>query len=225
MTASECEPKSEDVRLAASFISDPAKRVDVLTLHAFLETLRDIPERTTEPLMGEIRLRWWYEALEEIRDDRPVRYHPLTEALQRLIAQYGLAVQDLLDCVEGQMPLLDKAGLDLKSALGAVDSGEGVIARLCARILDKDGDASLLAAPARFYGLAQLKLNRRLKDAGEVEGAHLRRDAANAARKLPAALMPVALPAALAEGIWTGRPAGPLGKRLRLLWAFVTGRI
>ncbi len=225
MTASECEPKSEDVRLAASFISDPAKRADVLTLHAFLETLREIPERTSEPLMGEIRLRWWYEALEEIRDGKTPRYHPLTEALQRMIPHYGLAVQDLLDCVEGQMPLLDPPPFDLKTGLKLVDSGEGIIARLCGQILDPEADASLLAAPARFYGLALLQHSRRLTDAGEVEGAHLRRDAAKAARKLPASLMPLALPAALASGIWTGHPSGPLGKRLRLFWAFVTGRI
>ena len=225
MTASECELKSEDIRLAASFIADPAKRADVLTLHAFLETLREIPERTTEPLMGEIRLRWWYEALEEIRDDRPVRYHPLTEALQRLVPQYGLAVQDLLDCVEGQMPLLDPPPSDLKTALKVVDAGEVIISRLCAQILDKDGNAALVVAPARFYGLALLKRNQRLEEAGETEGAHLRRDAAAAAKDLPASLMPLALPAALAERIWISRPLDPLSKRLRLLWAFVTGKI
>jgi phytoene synthase len=175
--------------------------------------------------MGEIRLRWWYEALEEIRDGRPVRYHPLTEALQRLIGQYDLPVQDLLDCVEGQMPLLDTPPHDMKTALGLVDSGESVIARLCAAILDPAGDAALLMAPARFYGLAQLKLRRWLNDAGDAEGAHLRRDAVAAARKLPASLMPLAVPAALAEDIWTGRMIGPLSKRLRLFWAFVTGHI
>lgn len=225
MTPSEREPKSEDVRLAASFISDPVKRADVLALYAFLETLRDIPERTTEPLMGEIRLRWWYEALEEIRDGKTPRYHPLTEVLERIIPQYALPVQELLDCVEGQMPLLDRLPLDLKAALKLVDAGEGVVARLSAAILDPSGDVTLLVAPARFYGLAQLKQNQRLQDAGEAEGAHLRRDAARAAEKLPASLMPLALAAALAEGIWTGRPLGPLAKRLRLFWAFVTGRV
>jgi phytoene synthase len=208
-----------------SFISDPAKRADVLALYAFLETLRDIPERTTEPLMGEIRLKWWYEALEEIRDGTPPRYHPLTEALQRIILQYDLPVQDLLDCVEGQMPLLDRLPLDLKAALKLVDAGEGIIARLCAAVLDPSGDAALLAAPSRFYGLAQLKQNQRLQDAGDAEGAHLRSDAAKAAGNLPALLMPLALTSVLAEGIWTGRPLGPLAKRLRLFWAYVTGRI
>jgi len=225
VTASECEPKSEDIRLAASFIADPAKRADVLTLHAFLETLREIPERTTEPLMGEIRLRWWYEALEEIRDGKTPRYHPLTAALQRMIPQYGLAVQDLLGCVEGQMPLLDPPPLDFKTVLKVVDAGDCVTARLCAQILDADGDPALLSAPARFYGLAQLKHSTRLKDAGDAEGAHLRRDAVEAARKLPASLMPLALPAALADDIWIGRTTGPLSKRLKLFWAFVTGRI
>lgn len=225
MTASECEPKSEDIRLATSFIPDPAKRADVLALYAFLETLRDIPERTTEPLMGEIRMRWWYEALEEIRDGRTPRYHPLTETLQRLISQYTLPVQDLLDCVEGQMPLLDKLPLDMRDALRVIDTGEGIITRLAARILSPETDAQLLMALARFSGLASLKYRHRLQEVGVPEGRHLKSDAARAIKTVPASLMPLALPAALAESVWTGRLPGPLSKRFKLLWAFMTGQI
>lgn len=225
MTTSELETRSEDIRLSCAFIPDIAKRADVLVLFAFLETLRDIPERTNEPLMGEIRLRWWYEALEEIRDGGPVRYHPLIEALQRLIPQYDLPVENLMAVVEAQMPLLDKTPLDLITALGAVDKGEGVVARLAASIIDPSADAAQLAGPSRFYGLAVLKRMRRLDDAGDAEGAHLKRDAERAAKALPASLMPLALPAALAESLWTAQASNPLTKRLKLVWAYLTGRL
>ena len=223
--SSDLLPKNEDVTLSSAFIADVQKRTDVLVLYAFLETLREIPVRVTEPLMGEIRMRWWYEAFEEIRDGRTPRYHPLTESIQRLISHYGLPVQDFLDMVEGQMPLLDAGPLDVKTALAVVDTGEGRLATLAAFIIDKQQDASALSDTARFYGLAQLKRSGRLVDAGGTEGAHLKRQAARAAKGLPPGLMPLGLPAALAEDIWSGKTAGPLSKRLKLFLAFITGRI
>ncbi|MBW8734392.1 MAG: squalene/phytoene synthase family protein [Asticcacaulis sp.] len=221
----ESEPRSEDLRLAAAFIGDAQKRADVLAIQALLETLRDIPERVSEPMLGEIRMRWWYEAIEEIRDGRTPRYHPLSEALQRIIPQYSLPADDFLTLAEAQLPLLDAGPLDFKAALDLVDKGEGLAAQLCARILDPSVDASNLAAPARFTGLARLKRSGRLPDAGEAEGAHLYRDAAAAAATLPASLMPLALPATLAPDLWAGRRRGPLSKRLKLFWSFVTGKI
>ena len=221
----ECEPRSEDLRLASAFIGDVGKRADVLAIHALLEILRDIPGRVSEPMLGEIRMRWWYEAVEEIRDGKTPRYHPLSEVLQRVVGQHALPAEDLLALVEGQLPLLDAGPLDFKTALAVADSGEGVAARLCARILDPSADASNLAAPARFAGLAALKRQGRLPDAGETEGGPLYRDAAKAAKALPTTLMPLALPAALAADAWTGRVRGPLSKRLKLFGAFVAGNI
>ena len=224
MTSSDVLPKNEDVTLACAFIDDPVKRADVLALYAFLETLREIPDRIKEPLMGEIRLRWWYEAIEEIEQGRPVRYHPLTDALKRLIAVYTLDTKLFLALIEGQMPLLDKGPLATETAMKVADTGEGSVARLAAHIVDPEGHAEL-AAPARLYGMAQLKAQRGLSDAGEAELGHLRRDARRAMKGLSTRTMALALPAALATGLWLGRPHGPLDKRLKLLASFLTGRI
>jgi len=200
------------------------KRADVLVLHAFLETLRDIPARISDPLMGEIRLRWWFEGVEEIEQGRPVRYHPLTDALKRLVETYGLDTTILYTLIEGQMPLLEKGALTTEAALKVADAGEGAVARLAARILEPASDKSL-EAPARFYGMARLKAERGLSDAGEAELAHLRREARTALKGLSTRLMPVALPAALATGLWQRRLPSPLGKRLKLLASFLTGGI
>ncbi len=224
MTSSEVLPKNEDVILACAFIDDPAKRADVLALHAFLETLREIPDRVTEPLMGEIRLRWWYEAIEEIEQGRPVRYHPLTEVLKRLIETYRLDPKAFYALIEGQMPLLDKGALTTEAAMKVADAGEGGVARLAARIVDPDGQPKLAEA-ARFYGMARLKAQRGLSDAGDAELAHLRRDARTAMKGLTTKTLPIALPAALATGLWSGRPHGPLAKRVKLLASFMTAGI
>lgn len=222
MTSSELLPKSEDVRLACAFIPDADKRADVLVLFAFLETLRDISERVSDPLMGEIRLRWWFEAIEEIEQGRAVRYHPLTEALKAIIARYHLASKDFFNLIEGQMLLLDKGPLTIKDALSVVDRGEGVLFRLAAQILGETAD---LTDIARLIGMAHIKASRGLSDAGDMEFAHLKREAVKAAKGLPVAVMPLALQATLAGDLWHGRMPGPLAKRLRLFWAFVTGQI
>jgi len=224
MTSSDVLPKNEDVTLACAFIDDPLKRADVLALHAFLEALHDIPVRVSDPLMGEIRLRWWYEAVEEIAEGRPVRYHPLTDVLKRLIDTYGLDPQAFYALIEGQMPLLDKGALTTEAAMKVADAGEGGVAHLAARIVDPEGNADVLA-PARFYGMARLKAQRGLSDAGDAELGHLRREARAAMKGLSTRAMPVALPAALATGLWSGRPHGPLGMRLKLLASFLTGSI
>ncbi len=222
MTSSELLPKTEDVNLACAFIPNAEKRAEVLVLYAFLETLRDIPERVTDPLMGEIRLRWWYEAIEDVESGRTPRYHPLTEALQGLIRRYAFAPKAFYDLIEGQMPLLDKGELTIKDALTVADKGEGSVARLASVILGKKHD---LTAIARLNGMAQIKAKRGISDAGETEFAHLRREAVAAAKGLPVELMPLALPAALASAHWHGQLQGPLIKRLCLLWAYISGNI
>ena len=222
MTSSELVPKSEDVRLACAFIPDADKRADVLVLFAFLETLRDIPERVSDPLMGEIRLRWWFEAIEEIEQGGAVRYHPLTETLKVIIARYKLSPKDFFNLIEGQMLLLDKGPLTIKDALSVVDRGESVLFRLATQIL---GESIDLTDIARLIGMAHIKATRGLSDAGDMEFAHLRREAVKSAKGLPVAVMPLALQATLAGDLWHDRMPGPLAKRLRLFWAFVSGRI
>ena len=219
---SEILPKDEDVILSCAFIPDADKRAAVLVLYALLDTVRTAAARVTEPLMGEIRLRWWYEAMEEIRDGKPVRYHPLTKALEGVARTYGVSPQALMDMVEGQMPLLEKGALTVKDALACVDRGEVVVCQLAAAILGGQGD---LAGPARLYGMAHMKARRGLSDGGETELLHLRREAARDVAGLSAPLMPLALPASLAIDIWHSRPRGPLAKRLKLFWSYLSGRI
>jgi phytoene synthase len=224
--SSEIEPRSEDIRLSLAFISDAQKRADVGALFALLETLRDIPARITEPLMGEIRLRWWYEAFEEIRDGRTPRYHPLTEYIQRLIGQYGLPVQVFLDVVEGQGELFDKP-LPLRDAIMVVEAGEAAVTALASRILDASADPEIGKSCARLYGLTALRAGGFIlpDDFGPAEQAHLLTDARAEAAQLSSTVMPLALPAVLAQDQWRSKPAGPLSRRFRLVWAFITGRI
>ena len=67
-----------------------ARRV-LFPLYAFNVEIARAPWVTEEPLIAEMRLQWWRDALEEISEGRPVRKHevttPLAETLQRSDAE------------------------------------------------------------------------------------------------------------------------------------------
>jgi phytoene/squalene synthetase len=71
--------EDEDVALALSYC-DPADRPRALAVGAFMVELRRIPAAVSEPPLGEIRLQWQREALDEAIAGRP-RAHPVSEAL------------------------------------------------------------------------------------------------------------------------------------------------
>lgn len=220
----ETTPRDETVRLGAQFIEFEAKRRDVLALLAFAELLRDVPARVSEPLLGDIRYTWWAEALEEIRDQRPVRYHPLSAALEGAVRRYGLDAGALIAAIEAHRGLLD-GRLGLREALTVADQGQAAVLAQAAKVLS--GASHDLTVAIRFQTLAALKAAGRLKDeeAGVSEGRHLWREARSAIKALPSALLPLALPSVAAGDLWQGRVRGALSLRLGLVWTFLTGRI
>src|ERR1700761_6769468 len=64
--------------LSSRFIADPAVRAEVVAVYAFDNELARAPRVASSALLGEMRLTWWREALEEIYEGRPVRQHPTT---------------------------------------------------------------------------------------------------------------------------------------------------
>ena len=71
--------------LASRFVADRALRADLIALYAFNHELARAAEVASQPLVGEMRLAWWREALEEMFEGRPLRKHP---------AALGLVVGD-----------------------------------------------------------------------------------------------------------------------------------
>ncbi|WAC49068.1 squalene/phytoene synthase family protein [Asticcacaulis sp. SL142] len=216
--------KNEDLLLSSAFIDDAVKRADIRTLYAFFDVLREVPERVTQPLMGEIRLRWWYEAVEEIMAGAPVRYHPLSAALEGMFGRYTLDGQILLDLIEGQMVLLDKQPLSHKDALTLADRSEVLLARIAAQVLAPDTDATTLAEPARYYALARLHAGQMIAPPAP-QFTSLREEAKAAFRRIPTSLTPLAAHAALASDYAKQTHTGPLMRRFKVFWAFLTARL
>ncbi len=86
--------------LSMRFIPDPGARADLAILYAFDHELARAGAVTSTPLLAEIRLTWWLEMLEEVYERRPVRRHPLAQALADVIVRRALpraAVEPMIE--------------------------------------------------------------------------------------------------------------------------------
>jgi phytoene synthase len=218
--------------LATRFISDAAARADVIALYALNYELARVAGGVSNALMGEIRLTWWREAMEEIAAGKPPRKHPNVEAL----AGSGFDLQALAMLAEARFVDLDDGPLkDEAAVLSYIDGTAGALAVLAARRLDAGSDPHAVKGAARAWGLAGLW---RLKQAGRsrlpetwTQDLTRQRVAAQlkAARSelkgLPVAAFPAIAPAALTRVYAAGRDMSELEKKARLTYAVATGRV
>lgn len=72
-------------RFLTALYARPAQRESLLTLFAFNLEIAKVRESVSEPMLGEIRLQWWREALEEAYAGGPVRRHMVAEPLAGVI--------------------------------------------------------------------------------------------------------------------------------------------
>ncbi|MEI9964804.1 MAG: squalene/phytoene synthase family protein [Caulobacteraceae bacterium] len=217
--------------LASRFVADPAARADLIALYAFNHELARAAEVASQPLIGEMRLAWWREALEEVVEGRPVRRHPVAQAMAEAIPRRALPREALEALVDARLRDLDPWPLGPDEAMPYVDATAGRLMALAARILSPGADPHDLAEAARAWGLSGLaRLGGRLpadwtpaEARGRVEAALAR--ARGALKRLPVAAFPAVAYAALAGPYVRGRSVGGLEARARLVWASLSGRI
>lgn len=218
--------------LSTRFIADEKARADVIALYALNHELARVSGSVREPLMGEIRLTWWREAVEELIAGKPPRQHPVLQA----IAAADFPLEPLADLPEGRFPELDGGALDDDGILAYIDATAGAVMALAAQRLARHAHFEQVRGAARAFGLSGLW---RLKQAGHksllpadwavVDIRARVRAELTAARgelsSLPIPAFPAVAYAALARPYARGRAAGALGKRLRLTLAVLRGRI
>jgi phytoene synthase len=217
--------------LASRFIADPKARADVIALYAFNYELARVAGGVSNALMGEIRLTWWREAMEEIAAGQPPRKHPTVEA----VAAAGYPLSALAEMAEARMADLDAAPFETEAqVLAYVDATAGAVMMLAAWRLDPKADLHAVQDAARAYGLAGLW---RLKRAGvqrlpaDWTQADVRRRVDEARAKARGAEGPARgrVPRRRAGGPGAGPDgragAGRVGDAGRLTWAVATGRV
>lgn len=96
--------QDEDLALCLPYLKENA-RAGVLALYAVQLALRQIPAQVSEPPLGEIRLQWWRDRLDDVMAGNAPRGHPVLQA----IAQSG--------SLNAQTRSLIEIGLDERARL------------------------------------------------------------------------------------------------------------
>ncbi len=85
-------------RFAATMAAPADARPALFAIYAFNVEVARAPWLTQEAMIAEMRLQWWRDALEEIREGRTPRRHEVVTPLSRVIDESGA---DLLDRLVG----------------------------------------------------------------------------------------------------------------------------
>ena len=146
-------------RYWACLFSPAHHRGALAALYAFNLEIARTRELVSEPMIGEIRLQWWREAINGERADEAIA-HPIAGSLVAAIARYRLPVQPLIDLIDARIFDLydDPMGtmVELEAYCGETASA---LFRLASIILADGGDmgsADLAGHAGVAFGIAGL---------------------------------------------------------------------
>ncbi len=164
--------------LASRFITDAQARADVIALYAFDHEISKIAGTVKEPLMAEIRLTWWVEALDEIFEGRPVRRHPVALALAEVIDRCRLPREQFDAMIEPRFdnPASRQAGPVMRLAAFILCGEWPIVACAAEGWVDhdpeqlKEANETLQGLPAKgFPAVAYATLARSKPEASDLE--------------------------------------------------------
>jgi len=88
-------------RYIATLFAPAEHRDALLALYAFGVEIARIRDAAREALPGEIRLQWWREALQGLRDGEAAA-HPVAAAVRETLGRYGFVAEPLLELIEAR---------------------------------------------------------------------------------------------------------------------------
>ena len=204
--------------LSSRFVADPAARADVIALYAYDHELARAPKVASNPLLGEIRLTWWREVLDEAFDGKPARQHPTAQALAGVITRRGLARGPLEAMIDARYRELDATPMTELEALDWARDCGGQAAAVAAEILDPDAQVEFALAAGSAWALSY-----RVRETPSLEAAF--RQTLGAARTAVRHLSVAAFPAVAHVALATRSESSDMAKRLRLTLAVARGRL
>jgi phytoene synthase len=132
-----------------------AKRHGLLALYAFNAELTHIVRSVSEPMVGQIRLQWWRDAI-DLASPGTKTGNPVADALATLILEHNLPKAGFLEMVDARTPeLLGDPPADIPALRAALQATEGALFELAASVLSHGGDGNeVLRKAAGHAGLA-----------------------------------------------------------------------
>ena len=147
-------------RYWSALFAPAAARSGLFALYAFNAEMDRILSATAEPMAGQIRLKWWHDAIEPAQPGTKTG-NPVADAVQTAIACHNLPAGRLTGMIESRIPAMfgepPSGEKDLKTLLRET---EGTVFELAAAILG-DGSAATKDAAGYAgvaYGLTKMLL-------------------------------------------------------------------
>jgi phytoene synthase len=148
-----CEALVRDAdydRYVSALFAPAEHRRHLFALYAFNYEVAKTAESVTQPIMGQMRLQWWCDALDEIEADR-VRRHEVVEALAETLRTHSLPRATLNAVIDAHDNDLVDAPFETWAEFDAyADATAGNVIRLAARMLGSEH----IDAAARHAGIA-----------------------------------------------------------------------
>ncbi|WP_371153479.1 squalene/phytoene synthase family protein [Jannaschia sp. 2305UL9-9] len=140
-------------RFAAVMAAPIAQREMLFPLYAFNVEVARAPWVTQEPLIAEMRLQWWRDALEEIGGAGPVRRHEVVTPLAAVLDAEGARTLDTL--IEARRADIDKSAPEGGRAglIAYLDATAGTLLWTAARLAGA-GEEGAIRQAGRAQGVA-----------------------------------------------------------------------
>lgn len=146
--------RTEDrARYLTLLFAPESTRPALFALYAFNTEIAKTHDTVSEPMIGEIRLQWWREALDEVAAGTP-RKHPVVEALTA-IEDFKSVRPQLLAMIDARLlDIYDEGPENFGALKDYVDASGGALGGAAAQCLLADQDAG--RAAGRAYAMAGL---------------------------------------------------------------------
>jgi phytoene/squalene synthetase len=146
--------RADPDRYFSALFAPAETRPLLFALYALNHELARVAESAREPMLGEIRLQWWREALAEAREMRP-RRHDVVEAMATVFSACDLPSELVDRMIDARS--FDVSGdqfADYAALEDYLDRTSGTLVRLAARILEGAERFEMTATHAGVaYGL------------------------------------------------------------------------
>lgn len=147
----EVEAFEPDWLLVLPYVGTQA-RAAWLSVLAFAAEVIGAPARVSQPMLGQVRLQWWREALDEVFGPGAARRHPVVTALEATLAERHEVQEPLSRLIDGVEAFLwPGEDDDLDAAIAIRRPVHGALAEALARIAGSPdgGDGLVLHALSR----------------------------------------------------------------------------
>ena len=140
-------------RYITALFASAAERRGLFALYAFNQEVARTAEVVSEAMLGEIRLQWWRDAIDEIFAGQP-REHMVVEELAALAARVALSRDDFEALLIGrEADLSSDPPADLQSLEGYLEATSASLMRLAMQVLGVPLD-ELARKSVRHLGIA-----------------------------------------------------------------------